>query len=190
MTSELFQEMQRFRYLERLKEVYRISSVEKRKESTAEHTYGCLILADLVMSYKDFNVDRQKVMDLILYHDVVEIEVGDTPFEPGSKRTDKMELERKAAQELKTKIPKTISEKYIKLFEEFEERETREAKFAKLIDLFESQIHEFDYKEDWKGWSADFLVSNREHYFEDFPELKEIFFEMIEWLESEGYFSQ
>ncbi len=145
-------------------------------------------MADFVLNRFDFNVDRLEVYELLMYHDVVEIEAGDTPLSPNRSSSDKVERERRVVEILKNKLPSPLNEKFANLFNEFDEQRTAEAKLAKAIDALDSIIHEMDYKEDWKGWTKEFLVDKKLKYFEEFPQLKEIFYEILEFLESNGYF--
>ncbi len=141
-----------------LKHVERNAPVGKRKESPAEHSWSCLILADYFlnkMKKKDGEaLDRLKVYELLMYHDVVEIEAGDI----------------------------CISKE--------EKRKTKEAKFAKAIDALDAEIHELDYKEDWKGWTEEFLRRKKGPLVEEFPELKQAFEEIMQYAKEEGYFDQ
>ncbi|MCC7574778.1 HD domain-containing protein [Candidatus Woesearchaeota archaeon] len=147
------EDIHKFRIFNKLKTVYRFNSVEDRKESTAEHSWSCLILADFFLSRNNFNLDRLKVYELLMYHDVVEIEAGDSPLHPEIKRLDKSEKEKKAMKLLHTELPTPLNNKFLKLFTEYEEQKTLESKFAKAIDALDAEIHELDYKQDWKGWS-------------------------------------
>lgn len=61
--------------LYQLKAVYRACDVDDRKESSAEHSWGCMILADYFLSKMKLKLDRTKVMDILLYHDLVEVEL-------------------------------------------------------------------------------------------------------------------
>lgn len=73
-------ELQRIRKLYKLKSVYRDSSVGNRKESSAEHSWSCLMLADYFIEKMNLKIDRIKVYELLMYHDLVEIEAGDTLY--------------------------------------------------------------------------------------------------------------
>jgi len=128
-----------------LKSVYRECSVENRKESSAEHSWSCLILADYFLNLIKEKLDRLKVYGLLMYHDLVEIESGNFEMAPGSDRSNKQKIEECAAKKLSLGLPDILKSKYIKLFEEFEEQKTREAKFAKAIDYLDAEIHELDF---------------------------------------------
>ena len=182
--------IQKLRLFYRLKSIERACTVAQRKESPAEHTWSCLILADYFLSRMNMTLDRLKVYELLLYHDVVEIEAGDANLIDVEKRKQKQQLEKKAAQKLKQSFPFPSNTKFIMLFAEFEEGKTMEAKFAKAIDALDAEIHELDYKEDWKGWTEKFLREKKEPLFNGFPELKQTFEEIMNYTKEKGYFEQ
>ncbi len=183
--------LQKIRTFYQLKTIERANSVGKRKESPAEHSWSCLILADYFLSImKDKTLNRLKVYELLMYHDVVEIEAGDINILEDHKRKDKKEKEIQAAKILQKQLPKALSQKFIDLFNEYEEGKTTEAKFARAIDALDAEIHELDYKDDWKGWTEEFLRKKKEHLFIDFPELKALFEESVAFCRKEGYFEQ
>ncbi|MGE0793339.1 MAG: HD family hydrolase [Candidatus Woesearchaeota archaeon] len=182
----------KFTILNKLKSVYRMNSVENRKESSAEHTWSTLMLADLLFDKSEQKLDKLKVYDLLMYHDVVEIEAGDTPLQMNENidLKNKFESEKQAMLKLKQQLPEKMAQKFYELFIEFEELKTPESKFAKIIDTLDAEIHELDYKKDWKGWTKEFLIEKKMKYFEEFPKLKEVFLEFLNYAEKEGYFSQ
>ena len=184
------EEINKFRTFNRLKSIYRFCSVGERKETTAEHTWACLMLADFFLTKYNFDLDRLKVYELLMYHDVVEIEAGDTPLHPNINSDGKKEKEEKAAEELKKLLPEHQSKKFELLFDEYENQKTKEARFAKAIDALEAVIHELDYKTDWKDWTKEFLIEKKEKYFEEFSEIKISFNDIVCFLEDNGYFNQ
>ena len=183
-------ELEKVRVLYQLKNVNRTTSVGTRKESSAEHSWSSLLLADYFLSTYDLKLDRLKVYELLMYHDIVEIETGDICISKEEERKHKAKLEMQGAQVLKEKIPKKLKLKYIHLFTEFEEKKTAEAKFAKAIDALDAEIQEMDYKEDWKGWTEEFLRRKKEHLFKDFAPLREFFEETTAHARKQGYFDQ
>ncbi len=183
------EEINKFRVFNKLKKIYRFNSVDDRKESSAEHSWSCLILADYIISRFNIKINQLRVYELLMYHDVVEIESGDFILHP--KKTinkDKKKIEKIASKKLAKKIPEPLNKKFLKLFSEFEEQKTLEARFAKAIDKLDAEIHELDYKEDWKGWTEEFLIDSKMKYFEEFPEIKEMFLEIIKFLRKNNYF--
>lgn len=183
-------ELLKVRRLYHLKNVSRQNSVQKRKESSAEHSWSCLVLADFLLSSYDFRVDREKVLDLLLYHDVVEIEAGDVCITDIEGRQQKKESERKALRSLQKQIPKVLSKKFEQLFDEYEAQNTREARFAHAVDKLDAQLHELDYKRDWRGWDEKMFCSHIERYMIEFPQLRELFEQFVAYVIAEGYFNQ
>jgi putative hydrolase of HD superfamily len=124
--------------LERLKQVERGLNVGNRKESTAEHTWSCMLLADILIDLIDEPLDRLKVLEYLLYHDVVEVYAGDAKF------NNPAEMQLKAQKEIlaKAKILKLLPkpERYDAITSAYENKATREAYFAKAIDCLDACI--------------------------------------------------
>ncbi len=179
----------KYKTLNKLKSVYRFNTVDNRKESTAEHSWGCLMLADYILNRTKIKVNRIKVYEMLMYHDIAEIISGDFALHPKINHKNKKEKEIAAAKKLKKILPKEISNKYWELIQEFEHQQTKDARFAKMIDQLEAEVHEIDYKEDWKGWTEEYLRTHKEKYFNEFPEVKKIFEELVLFFRKNGYFS-
>ncbi|MBI2151609.1 HD domain-containing protein [Candidatus Woesearchaeota archaeon] len=188
-TTLSMKEINQFRIFNKLKTVNRFNSVGSRKESSAEHSWSCLILADFFLSKFSLKIDRLKVYELLMYHDVVEIEAGDSPLHPELKKLNKKDKEQKASELLKKELPQPLNNKFLRLFYEFEDQKTIESKFAKAIDALDAIIHELDYKDDWKTWSETFLVEHKLHFFEEFPELKDAFHAVLIFCKENNYFT-
>ncbi|MFT4311735.1 MAG: HD domain-containing protein [Candidatus Woesearchaeota archaeon] len=180
-------DIQKFRTINQLKRVQRLNSVDTRKESPAEHTWSCLLLADYFLSHYDLGLDRLKVYELLMYHDVIEIESGDYPLHPDFGTFGKEKSEQDAKNHLSQFLPISLNNKFVNLFDEFESQKTAEARFAKAIDALDPMIHEMDYKDDWKGWSESFLRSKKEKYFQEFPPLQSAFEQVLAFLKENGY---
>jgi len=184
------EEVNSFKIFEKLKSVYRYATVDNRHESVAEHTWAAIVLADQLLEATDPTLNRLKVFELQLYHDAVEIVTNDLPLHPDFDRSDKDGIEIKGSLELASKLAPKVSAKYLALFNEYLEGKTREAKFARCIDLLEADIHDLDYRIDWKDWTKEFHLASKLSYFEDFPYLKRIFLELVEYLDREGYYKK
>ncbi len=173
-----------------LKKVYRNNSVDERKESTAEHTWSSLMLADYFLEIEDLVIDRLKIYELIMYHDIIEIETGDIPVSPEIDIAYKKLIENNAIAPLKKRLPTPLGEKFVNLFNEFEENKTLEAKFSNAVDKFDAIIHQLNNKEDWKLWTKEFLIEAKEKHFLQFPSIHNKFKEVVKYLEKEKYFEQ
>jgi putative hydrolase of HD superfamily len=171
-----------------LKNVERACSVMSRKESSAEHSWSCLILADYFLNLIEEKLDRLKVYELLMYHDIVEIETGDVPIHHVEERKLKKEKERKAMEKMKEDFPTVMKEKIWNLFIEFEEGKTKEAQFAHAVDAFDSIIHELDYKEDWQGWTEEMVRKFHGEKIRNFSELQKVFDKILDFCKKEGYF--
>lgn len=175
------------KYINKLKEVYRFAHVGDRHESSAEHSWSALLIADYLITTFTPVVDRLRVYELLMYHDLIEIEVGDAPLDPAVDRSDRHVQKLQGALMLKEKLPASIREKFIELFSEFESPASLEGRFARVCDALDADIHELDYRTDWKGWTKEFYTAHRAHLFTDFPELAFIYNELLAYLEANGY---
>ncbi|MCK5107137.1 MAG: HD domain-containing protein [Nanoarchaeota archaeon] len=184
------EEINKLRIINKLKSVYRSAPIDDRKESSAEHSWSCLLLADYFLGKIEEKLDRVKVYELLMYHDVVEIEAGDTKNGLGVDRSGKKERELIASKKLKEIMPKEMGNKFIDLFEEFEALKTREAKFAKAMDCLDAEINCLDYKKELVGWTEEFFRKIDQKHMGEFPELLVVFEKIVDYLNKEGYFSQ
>lgn len=180
-------DLEQIRTLLKLKEVERFTIVKERQESTAEHSWACMILADYFLT-KHPELHREKVMDLLMYHDLVEIEAGDTNWlDPDKEAKEKREEE--GFLRLKKKIPSSLAEKYHRLHHEYIEHKTQEAKFAHAIDKLEPCIHYLDYPKEWhKMKLTEALIREKKQpSFEPFPEIMEFWEDLIIFLKKNNY---
>ncbi len=118
----------------------------QRVESVAEHIYGTCILAISIDSEFDLSIDIQKVVMMIVLHEIEEIKIGDlTPFDKPTQE-ERRKMGRKAVEEVLDTLTK--KQDYIELIEEFEEKKTRESVFAKMCDKLEADIQSEIYCEE------------------------------------------
>ena len=184
------EDWQKLRAFYELKKVERTAPVGERKESSAEHSWSSMMLADYFLGILTKKLDRVMVYELLMYHDVVEIEAGDLPIHHEHARKDKAEKEMAAAKVLQKRFPPALGKKFMRLFEEFEGAKTREAQFAKAIDALDALIHFLDYKAYWKGWDEVMVRKFHGKHMAAFPELERTFNNILTFVRSEGYFDQ
>ena len=184
----LIEEITRLKKINDLKKVYRKCSVGLRNESSAEHSWSCLVLADFLLELTDKKLNRTKVYELLIYHDFLEIQFGDIPLLPKVKRKSNPEI--CEIKDFLNSFPKTISKRAQLLYYEFEKQDSLESKFAKLVDSLDPIINELDYPEDWSDWNLDFFVKEKSKYFKYFPELFNVFYELVSFLLKEGFLDQ
>lgn len=127
------------REIDRLKTVVRQSPLldRSRKENSAEHSWHLAMYALILNEYASGAVDTNRVMRMLLLHDIVEIDVGDFPIHGGSSGELQAELEQKAAERLFGLLPPLQRDEFLGLWQEFERAETEDARFAKALDRFQ-----------------------------------------------------
>ncbi len=122
------------REIEKLKSVTRANrTLDGRQENSAEHSWHVALMALVLAEYAESKIDLLKVVKMLLIHDLVEIEAGDTWLFAEDQR-NKFANEAQAARHLYAKLPDPQQQEYLLLWHEFEERVTVEAQFAAAID--------------------------------------------------------
>ena len=109
----------------------------ERKENDAEHSWHLALMAVLLQEHMEDKADLTKVMIMVLIHDIVEIDAGDTYAYDEKGAQTKREREVKAADRIFGLLPEDQEQYFRELWEEFEAYETPEAKFAHLLDNFQ-----------------------------------------------------
>lgn len=137
--NRLEQQLQFILEIDKVKKIIRQTPLSdaSRKENDAEHSWHIALMAYLLQEYVEKPVEVSKVMLMVLIHDLVEIDAGDTYAydEEGAKTKD--ERERKAADHIFGMLPEDQGMYLKALWEEFEAYETAEAKYAHLLDNFQ-----------------------------------------------------
>lgn len=110
----------------------------ERLESVAEHVYGTCILALSLDSEIELSLDINKVLTMLVLHEIGEVIIGDiTPYD-GISLEEKKQLEHKAMTEVLSSLNK--KDYYYDLLVEFDNHETPESKFAHYVDKLEADI--------------------------------------------------
>ncbi len=105
-----------------------------RLENTAEHSWHVALAALLLVDTANTNVDIDKVIKMLLMHDLVEIIAGDTPMYEVEACEEQEEREAEAAETLFGMLPQEQRDLMKALWLELETRQTPEACYAKAID--------------------------------------------------------
>lgn len=137
---------------DRLKGVMRRSPLVdgSRPENTAEHSWHVALAALLLSGYANEPVDVARVVGMLLVHDIVEIDAGDTYAYDVSGNRDKVERELRAAARLFGLLPDDQAAEFRALWEEFEDRATAESRFANALDRLMPLLH--NYLNDGHVW--------------------------------------
>ncbi len=130
--------------IDRLKAILRQSRLfdGSRYENDAEHSWTISVMALLFRDFSDRPVDISRVIYMLLIHDIVEVDAGDT-FLYAENRGEAEEKERLAAQRIFGMLDAGMRDWFIALWEEFEARETAEARFAAVFDRLEPLYQNF-----------------------------------------------
>jgi len=117
----------------RLVERTMLAKGSDRRENDAEHSFHMAFLAWAIIDDLKLQLDKAKVFELCLAHDLVEIYAGDT-FAMASEEyvASKVERERLALQQLQAELPGFPT--LIKVIEEYEALSSEEACFAYALD--------------------------------------------------------
>ena len=105
-----------------------------RKENDAEHAWHMALMTLILSEYANEEIDILKTISMILIHDVVEVDAGDTYAYDEEAKKSQREREEKAADRIFSMLPEDQQVKFRELWEEFEAAETKEAKFARTMD--------------------------------------------------------
>ena len=112
----------------------RVVSDQSRRENDAEHMYHFALMATVLAEYSNAPVDLLRVLRMILIHDLVEIDAGDTFVYDAQAQVSKRAREELAADRIFGLLPEDQAREVRDLWEEFEAEKTVEAQFAAALD--------------------------------------------------------
>ena len=132
--------------LDQLKQVLRQNLVmdESRRENSAEHSWHIATMAMVLDEYAPQALDQLRVLKMLLLHDVIEVEAGDTFCFDIEANKGKEERERLAADKMFGLLPADLGTEFRVLWDEFEAGETAEARFANSLDRFQVLLQNFN----------------------------------------------
>lgn len=130
---------QQFAFLteaDKLKSVLRANRLcdGSRRENSGEHSWHIALYALILAEHANRPILIDRVIKMLLIHDLVEIEVGDTPIHGDHDVAAVEEIERAAADRIFGLLPSGQADEYRRLWQEFEDVESDDAIFAKAID--------------------------------------------------------
>jgi len=138
--------------IDRLKGVMRRSLLVSgdRYENSAEHSWHVALMAVLLAEHANEPVDVLHMVKMLLVHDIVEIDAGDTyAYDEGGKQSQ-AQREQAAAERLFGLLPADQATEMKAAFYEFDERETAEAKMSNAVDRLMPLLH--NYYSQGKEW--------------------------------------
>ena len=105
-----------------------------RKENDAEHGWHLALMTMLMAEYANEKIDVARTVEMVIIHDVIEIDAGDTYAYDEAANATKAEREKKAADRIFGMLPEDQAKYFMDSWLEFENASTPEAKFANAID--------------------------------------------------------
>lgn len=138
--------------IDKVKNIFRQTYLAdgKRKENDAEHSWHLAIAAFLLREHAAEEVDVLKVIIMVLIHDLVEIDAGDTYAYDYKGAETKRAREEAAADRIFGILPEDQGAYFRELWEEFEAYETADAKYARLLDNFQPLL--LNNESNGKSW--------------------------------------
>lgn len=138
--------------LDTLKSVLRRSYLlnNTRRENSAEHSWHLSVMALVLAEHANADIDQLRVLKMLLVHDIVEIDSGDTYIYDAAGNDTKAVREQEAAQRIFGLLPDNQKLELTQLWHEFEARETPEAKFAAALDRLMPLLH--NYHTEGRSW--------------------------------------
>jgi len=177
--------------IDKIKNIFRKTKLfdGNRFENDSEHSWTICIMALLLKEYSNFSVNIERIIEMLLIHDIVEIDAGDT-FLYSAERKNALEKEEIAAERIFGLLEKDQKEYLIKLWNEFEKKETNEAKFASVFDRLEPIMQ--NYITEGYTWrnnniNYDMVIKNNIHIKEGSKEIWEFVLKLLDKAVEKGY---
>lgn len=163
--------------VDKLKEIFRqtINTQSRRAENDAEHSWHlCLCVIVLAEHANAPQLDVLRVLKMVIIHDLVEIDAGDTFAYDTARMAGQHQREALAADRIFGLLPADQAADFRTLWDEFEAKETPEAKFAAAVDRFQPMLLNCRTEgAAWKrhGVTHDRVVARNQHIAEGSAEL-------------------
>jgi putative hydrolases of HD superfamily len=161
-TERLEKQLAFIRAMDKLKTVQRRTYLldSSRTENDAEHSWQISLMALLLFEYADApDLDRLTVVKMLLIHDLIEIEAGDTYIYDEQAVATQAERENAAALKVFGILPEDQREEFLSLWNEFEAAQTPAARFAKAVDRFQPLYH--NYLTRGKAWQTHGVTADK-----------------------------
>ncbi|MCR4888275.1 MAG: HD domain-containing protein [Ruminococcus sp.] len=178
--------------LDKMKNLYRQTYVlhEDRKENDAEHSWHIAILAFLLAEYSNEPIDVTHVMKMVLLHDVIEIDAGDTYCYDTEGYKSKAEREEKAARRIFGLLPDDQRDEFYALWREFEDSETADARFAAVLDRIQPLM--LNYTKGGISWqehgiAKEQVLNRNKEYFSSSDKLADVIKSVINDAHEKGW---
>jgi putative hydrolase of HD superfamily len=151
--QRLNQQLDMLMEIDQLKNVLRrtrVKSAGGRLENSAEHSWHVATMAMLTQEHANQKVDLSRVLKMLLLHDIVEIDAGDTFVYDVQASKEQQQKELAAADRLFGFLPDGQRQELRAIWDEFELAKTDDAKFAKALDRFIPML--LNYNNEGQSW--------------------------------------
>lgn len=141
--SRLHRQVEFIVEVDRLKEILRqnVLTVSRRRENDAEHSWHLCLCVLVLAEYADApHLDVLRVLKMLILHDLVEVDAGDTFAYDSAGSAIQHEREARAAERIFGLLPEDQAREFRALWDEFEARQTQEARFAAAVDRFQPML--------------------------------------------------
>lgn len=139
---DFIKEIDKIKYIQRKTKLFN----SDRNENDAEHSWHLAMMAIVLSEHANADLDLLKVLKMVLIHDIVEIDAGDTFLFDKNKNHDNTEEELKAAKRIFGILPKEQGDELVAIWIEFENGTSKEAKFARSMDRLEPLLQNVSNK--------------------------------------------
>ena len=189
----LAQQIQFIAEVDKLKEIFRqtINTQSRRAENDAEHSWHlCLCVIVLAEHANSPRLDVLRVLKMVIIHDLVEIDAGDTFAYDTAAMVGQHEREAIAADRIFGMLPDNQAADFRALWDEFEEKRTPEAKFAAALDRFQPML--LNCLTEGAAWNRhgvtqDRVIARNQHIADGSTELWRFAEEMINGVVAAGH---
>jgi putative hydrolase of HD superfamily len=157
--QDLIKQIEFIKEIDKLKYIQRRTRLinSDRTENDAEHSWHLAMMAIILAQHSNVEIDLLKVVKMVLIHDIVEIDAGDTFIYDTAKNHTNTDEELLAARRIFGILPQEQSEEFITIWEEFEAGESAEAKFARTMDRLEPLLQNVSNDGGtWKEFNVDY----------------------------------
>lgn len=139
MTQRLDQQIAFLNEADKLKSITRATTLcdGSRAENSAEHSWHLSLYALVLADQAKAGVDINRVIKMLILHDLVEIDAGDNPIFDEVDEVAVQAAEQAAADRIFGLLPNDIRDDLRAIWEEFEAAKTDDAQFAKSLDRFQ-----------------------------------------------------
>jgi putative hydrolases of HD superfamily len=147
---------------DKLKDIFRqtINTQSRRPENDAEHSWHlCLCVVILAEHANAPQLDVLRVLKMIIVHDLVEIDAGDTFAYDTNAMADQHAREAVAAERIFGLLPPDQAAEFRGLWDEFEEKQTPESKFATAVDRFQPML--LNCRSEGAAWKRHSITHDR-----------------------------